>query len=122
MENALVDLKQSWLETIKERLLYQGFQEVENGFELIRVVRQPGQTISINGRVMQQPGKEIEIKHSISLVGDGWIANEDESNKEDFTQVVFETYQDGELMVEYEEAFYWTEPYRLIEVLYQIFK
>ena len=62
--------KKDFLDSIKSHMSKQGFQEVDKDifYERVRVVRQPGQTISINGQVMQQPGKEIEIKQTVGLL------------------------------------------------------
>lgn len=126
MENELVcttDLKQEWLDKIKSTILPQGFQEVEDGFERVSIVRQPGSTISINGRVMQQPGKEIEIRQNIVFVGDGWIADEDEeTNKREFTQVIFEAYQGEELTLQHEESFYWDDVEYFLELYNRAYK
>lgn len=126
MENELVcttDLKQEWLDKIKSTILPQGFQEVEDGFERVSIVRQPGSTFSINGRVMQQPGKEIEIRQNIVFVGDGWIADEDEeTNKREFTQVIFEAYQGEELTLQHEESFYWDDVEYFLELYNHAYK
>lgn len=126
MENELVcttDLKQEWLDKIKSTILPQGFQEVEDGFERVSIVRQPGSTISINGRIMQQPGKEIEIRQNIVFVGDGWIADEDEeTNKREFTQVIFEAYQGEELTLQHEESFYWDDVEYFLELYNHAYK
>lgn len=121
MERELIEVKKEWWELVKPHITSQGFQEVAWGYERIRIVQQPGQTISINGQVMQQPGREIQIKHSISFPGDGWIANVDESNKQDFTQVRFETYQGDDLVMQFEEAFYWDNPDYFIAFFNQVF-
>ena len=65
MSNDLVNLKQSWIQTIEPHILTQGFQKSDIGYERVKVARKPGQTISINGRVMHQPGEEIEIRQNI---------------------------------------------------------
>jgi hypothetical protein len=122
MENALVNIKQEWNDVIKSHILSQGFQETEFGYEKIRIAREPGQTISINGRIMQQPGKEIKIKQLVCVQGDGWVADMDESNKVEFTQIKFETYQGNDLVMQYEEAFYWDNPNYFIELFNKAFK
>lgn len=106
------NLKQEWFDAIIPHLTANGFQEaVENKFERVQIARLPGQTISINGRVMQQPGKEIKIVQSVWFVGDGWVADEDEeTNKQEFTQVLFEAYQGEEQILFHEEAIYWDDP------------
>ena len=106
------NLKQEWFDAIIPHLTANGFQEVvENKFERVQIARLPGQTISINGRVMQQPGKEIKIVQSVWFVGDGWVADEDEeTKKQEFTQVLFEAYQGEEQILFHEEAIYWDDP------------
>jgi hypothetical protein len=71
---------------------------------------------------MHQPGRSIECKQYIYFSGDGWIANVDESNKQFFTQVKFETYQDEDLAMQLEEAFYWDNPNYFIEFFNQVFR
>lgn len=121
MSNELVNIKQEWLNVIKSHLTSLDFQETDCGYERIRIAREPGQTISINGRIMQQPGKEIKIKQIVYFQGDGWIANSDETNKIDFTQIKFETYQGDNLVMEYEEVFYWDDSNYFIKLFNQIF-
>ena len=122
MENALVNIKQEWNDVIKSHISSQGFQETEFGYERIIITREPGQTISINGRIIQQPGKEIKIKQLVCFQGDGWVADIDESNKVEFTQIKFETYQGNDLVMQYEEAFYWDNPIYFIELFNKAFK
>ena len=122
MDNTLVNIKQEWNDVIKSHISSQGFQETECGYERIIITREPGQTISINGRVMQQPGKEIKIKQLVCFQGDGWVADMDESNKVEFTQIKFETYQGNDLVMQYEEAFYWDNPNYFIELFNKAFK
>ena len=113
-------LKEEWLDAIESHIL-RGFQSTDYGYERIMITRQQVKTISINGRVMQQPGKEIKIKQCIYIVGDGWVANTDESNKVEFTQIRFETYQGDDLTLQYEETFYWDEPDYFIEIFNKAF-
>jgi hypothetical protein len=55
------------------------------------------------------------------LDGDGWVADIDESNKVEFTQVRFEEYQGDKLSMQYEEVFYWDNPTYFINFFNQIF-
>lgn len=121
MSNELVNIKQEWINTIKSHIKSYDFQETDWGYERVRVVREPGQTISINGRVMQQPGKEIKIKQIVYFQGDGWVSNLDDTNKVEFTQIKFETYQGENLVMEYEEAFYWDESQNFIKTFNHVF-
>jgi hypothetical protein len=121
MSNELVDIKQEWINAVESHIIPKNFEEILGGYERIRLVRQPGQTVIINGRQMQQPGKEIEIRQYIYLDGDGWVADMDESNKVEFTQVRFEAYQGDNLTSQYEEAFYWDNPEYFINFFNQVF-
>ena len=121
MSNELVNIKQEWLNGIKSHVTSNRFQETDWGYERTTITREPGQTISINGRVMQQPGKEIEIKEIVSFQGDGWVANMDDTNKVDFTQIKFETYQGENLVMQHEEAFYWDDLQYFIKLFNHVF-
>lgn len=121
MSNELVDIKQEWISAVESYIFQSGFEAILGGYERIKLVRQPGQTVIINGRQMQQPGKEIEIRQYIYLDGDGWVANMDESNKMEFTQVRFETYEGDKLSMQYEEVFYWDNPTYFINFFNQVF-
>lgn len=121
MSNELVDIKQEWISAVESHIIPKDFEEILGGYERIKLVRQPGQTVIINGRQMQQPGKEIEIRQYIYLDGDGWVADMDESNKVEFTQVRFEAYQGDKLSMQYEEIFYWDNPTYFINFFNQIF-
>ena len=121
MANELVNIKQEWLDGIKSHVTSNRFKETDYGYERTIITREPGQTISINGRVMQQPGKEIEIKEIVSFQGDGWVANVDDTNKVDFTQIKFETYQGENLVMQHEEAFYWDDLQYFIKLFNHVF-
>lgn len=121
MSSEVLDIKKDWTDTIISHIVSNGFNAAPDGYIRLSVQQLPGQTISINGQVMQQPGREIQIKHSISFPGDGWIANVDESNKQDFTQVRFETYQGDDLVMQFEEAFYWDNPDYFVAFFNQVF-
>lgn len=122
MSNELVNIKQEWIKAIESHIIPKGFEETEYGYARINIVRQPGQTIYINGRQMQQQGKEIEIRQNIYFDGDGWVADMDETNKVEFTQVRFEMYQDDNLTMQYDENFYWDNPTYFINFFNQVFK
>lgn len=119
--NTLINIKQNWLDNIKSYMSQFGFNETEFGYERIETIREPGQTISINGRIMQQQGKEIELKKSVTFLWDGWVANVDESNKVDFSQIKFEVYQGKRLIMSHEDMFYWDEPDFFIKIFKKAF-
>lgn len=121
MSSELVNIKQEWFNSIKSHMESLDFQETDFGYERVRIAREPGHTISINGRVMQQPGKEIKIKQMVTIQGDGWVANLDDTKKVEFTQIKFETYQGDDLVMEYEEAFYWDDSNYFINLFNKAF-
>lgn len=121
MSAELVNIKQEWVNTIESHITSRGFEKTDDGYARVRIVRQPGQTIYINGRQMQQGGKEIEVRQNIFFDGDGWVADMDESNKMEFTQIRFEIHQGDNLTNKYEEMFYWDNPTYFINFFNQIF-
>lgn len=121
MSNEVLNIKKNWTDNIISHIISNGFNEVPDGYIRLRVQQLPGQTISINGQVMHQPGGTIEIKQCIYFTGEGWIADEDESNKQNFTQVRFEIYQGDDLTMQFEEAFYWDNHNYFIEFFNQVF-
>lgn len=118
----LTNIKQEFITTINTIINQHGFKETACGYEKISEQRTRGQVITINGQRMEQPGQLIKIKQSIYNQGDGWVANEDESNKREFTQFKFETYQDNNVVVSHEDCFYWDDPQYFINVFNQIVK
>lgn len=121
MSNEVLNIKKNWTDNIISHIISNGFNEVPDGYIRLGVQQLPGQTISINGQVMHQPGGTLEIRQCIYFTGEGWIADEDESNKQNFTQVRFEIYQGDDLTMEFEEAFYWDNPNYFIEFFNQVF-
>ena len=105
----IYNMKNKWMKDLEQEVLSRGFQKIEQGYELIKNVQQPGQTISINGRVMHQPGKTIEIKQTIVFNGEGWVGDENEENKKEFTQIKFKIEQNGQEIGTFEEGFYWDD-------------
>ena len=121
MSSEVLDIKKKWTDDIISHIVSNRFNKAPDGYIRLKVQQLPGQTISINGQVMHQPGGTIEIEQCIYFTGEGWVANEDETNKQEFTQIRFETYQGDDLTMQIEEAFYWDNPNYFIEFFNQIF-
>lgn len=119
MEVQLSIPKQEFLDQILNTIQSSGFEEVDLRYEKTTIHRQHGQTIIINGQQMEQPGKPVQIKHVIYFNGDGWVANEDESDKREFTQIKFVVEQDDQTMMEYEDCFYWDDVTYFINIFNQ---
>jgi hypothetical protein len=120
--NEIVLAKEDWFNEVETILNGYSFNKTENGnYNKKTIQYSGGQTIVINGQRMEQPGQQIKISNEIRFIGDGWIADEDESNKQNFTQVVFEIKSDVQELI-YEECIYWNDAQRVRELINQIFK
>ena len=120
--NEIVLAKEDWLNEVETLLNGYSFNKTEDGNYSKETIKYTGgQTIIINGQRMEQPGQQIKITQLIVFNGDGWIANEDESDKRNFTQVVFEINSDSQKQ-SYEECVYWDNTQRIRELINQIFR
>ena len=110
-----------WLSSIETSLTQLGFTKTDNGFECIRQQRHGGQVITINGQRMEQPGQIVTVKNTVTFNGDGWLTNEDDVNKREFTQIVFEVFTNGNSQGSVEQCMYWDSPDDVIKMVKQIF-
>ena len=117
MSDKIINIKQEFMATILTHLKQLGFVEVVDGYERTVEQRTPGRTISINGQVVEQPGSLITINQSVYFIGDGWITNEDGTNKREFSQIKIEITQDKDIIGSMEECYYWDEADRFINTL-----
>ena len=113
--------KDTWLSSIETSLTQLGFTKVDNGFERVHQQRHGGQVITINGQRMEQPGQIVTVKNVVTFNGDGWLVNEDDTNKREFTQVVFEVFTNGNSQGSAEQCMYWDSPDDVIKTVKQIF-
>ena len=118
----LVNIRQEFMATILTHLKQLGFVEVVDGYKRTVEQRTPGRTISINGQVMEQPGSLITITQSVYFIGDGWVTNEDGTNKREFSQIKIEIAQDKDTIGSIEECYYWDEADRFINILKQVIR
>lgn len=106
-------MKQEFISTFESALIDNGFEKKEicdtPVYERVKHARLPGQIISINGQTMEQPGQIVEVKTVVYILGDGWIADMDESNKRNFTQIRLYTMQGDVTVMDYEGCFYWDD-------------
>ena len=120
--NEIVLPKDNWLNEVEAIITGYSFNKVDdNTYSKETIQYSGGQTIIINGQRMEQPGQQIKLSNIIRFNGDGWLADEDENNKQNFTQVVFEINSDSEEQ-SYEECIYWDDTQRVRELINQIFK
>lgn len=111
-----VDLKEEFINRLSQILTQKGFKKSDESFTKYINQQLPGQVVMINGQRMESPGKIIKLSYTVDIVGDGWIADTDESNKVDFTEVRFQVQQDQEIMIDMTECVYWTD-YEYINIL-----
>ena len=120
--NDVVLSKDNWLNEVETFITGKTFEKIDdNTYRKESIQYTGGQTIIINGQRMEQPGQQIKLTQSIILNGDGWISNLDDSNKQDFTQVVFSITTDDQ-EDNYEECIYWNDANRVKELINQIFR
>lgn len=121
MSELIQHTKDTWLSAVETSLSQLGFTKVDNGFERTQQQRHGGQVTIINGQRMEQPGQIITIKNTITFNDDGWISNKDDTNKREFTQVIFEVFTNGNSQGSAEQCMYWDSPDDVIKTVKQIF-
>ena len=113
--------RDTWLSSVETSLTQLGFTKVDDGFERMYQQRHGSQVITINGQRMEQPGQIITVKNTITFNGDGWLVNEDDTDKREFTQIVFEVFTNGNSQGSVEQCMYWDSPDDVINMVKQIF-
>ena len=114
--------KQSFEQLIHDILYRNGFEKIENGYEINRIVRQPDKTMVVNGQQTIIPSKPIQVSYKITYEGDGYLMAEDETIERNFTQIKFESFVNNESQGSYEECMYWDEPDRFEQIFNSIMR
>lgn len=127
MEEVIAYTKENWLKEVQSILYQYAFTKIdEDTYENELVKNIGGQTITINGQRMEQPGQQVVIKNIVRFNGDGWVASVDEdgepTNERCFTQVVLETFIKDNPQYHLEDCVYFDEPHRITKYIKQIFK
>ena len=112
----------TFTEQISQLLGTYGFTETDNVFTLTKEVAQPGQTMIINGQRFEQPGKTIEVINRVYMLGDGWVSNLDDTNKQDMLWIKFEALIENESQGDITHAFYANDYDQFNNMLCKIFK
>ena len=102
-------MKEQFINEVKNILVSLGFSESNNQYVRSQIFIQPGQQLIINGQQINQPNQEIEVKHVVTEFGDGYCCNQDNTNKQEFTQYNIQVFVKGELNGEYISAYYWND-------------
>lgn len=114
-------MREKFINDVKNILIGYGFNESNNQYIRLQTFIQPGQQLIINGKQINKPNQEIEVKHIVTELGDGYCSNVDDSNKQEFTQFHFQVYVKNDLSGELTTVYYWddTESFKndLINIL-----
>ena len=119
--NEIINIKDNWLTSNKSILENLGFEEGDGYWYRTQVVKVSEQNIIYNNQHVSQP-ITAEAEYRVYIIGDGWLADEDESNKHEFTQVYFEVFMNGKSQGGYEECIYWDGTDRIKNIINQIFR
>lgn len=118
--NEIINIKDNWLTSNKSILENLGFKECDGYWSRTQTVKVSEQNIIYNNQHVSQP-ITAEVEYRIYMIGDGWLADEDESNKREFTQLYFEAFMNGKSQGGYEECIYWDDTDRIKNIINQIF-
>lgn len=72
---------------IKNTLVNKGFSCEENIWKIEKDINDPGQTIIINGRRVDQPGKSRHVVYEVEIFGEGDISDIDTKKIENFVEI-----------------------------------
>lgn len=127
MKEVIAYTKENWLKEVQSILYQYAFTKIdEDTYENEVVKNIGGQTITINGQRMEQPGQQVVIKNIVRFNGDGWVVSVDEdgepTDERCFTQVVLETFIKDNPQFHLEDCVYFDEPHRITKYIKQIFK
>lgn len=111
MEQLIKHTKETWIAEIESFLNQNQFiKESDDFYKFEYSAIMGGQTMIINGHRVDQPGQQVIIKTCIKFEGDGFVSDDDETNKREFTVVGIKTYIGENEQLSYEECLYWDEP------------
>lgn len=102
-------MRENFIKQIEMVLASYGFSKTGNIFERIQYFTQPGQRMVINGQQINQPPQQIEVKHSVTEIGDGYCSNKDDTNKQEFTEFEFKIFVKDQLNAELVSIYYWDD-------------
>lgn len=102
-------MKEEFTQNINNILTSIGFSRSDDTYEFIKTYTQPGQVMIVNGRRMEQPGKQLTVKYTIQDLGDGYCENSDGSNRVDNTTYEFRVVMGEELLSEVFIAYSWDD-------------
>lgn len=107
--------KEQWLNDIEEILIKSGYVKETDDNYIIYTMQYTGtvrgSTMIINGQRIDQPGTQVVVKNTIKIGADGFISdnNDEETNKEEFTEVIFDSTVNNNERKHLEEFILWSE-------------
>ena len=102
--------REQFIKQVQEALVGYGFKSVsETEYERVQTFTQPGQQMVINGQAFQQPPQEIEVKHIVKDLGDGYYENLDGSNRVDITTFEFQVWMQNEIQGQLSSTCAWDD-------------
>lgn len=118
MEQSIIQIqksKEQWLNDIEDILIKSGYVKETNDNYIVYTMQYTGtvrgSTMIINGQRIEQPGTQVVVKNTIKIGADGFISdnNDEETNKEEFTEVIFDSTINNNERKHLEEFILWSE-------------
>ena len=118
MEQSIIQTqksKEQWLNDIEDILIKSGYVKETDDNYIIYTMQYTGtvrgSTMIINGQRIDQPGTQVVVKNTIKIGADGFISdnNDEETNKEEFTEVIFDSTVNNNERKHLEEFILWSE-------------
>ena len=107
--------KEQWLNDIEDILIKSGYVKETDDNYIIYTMQYTGtvrgSTMIINGQRIDQTGTQVVVKNTIKIGADGFISdnNDEETNKEEFTEVIFDSTVNNNERKHLEEFILWSE-------------
>lgn len=124
MEQSIIQIqksKEQWLNDIEDILIKSGYVKETDDNYIIYTMQYTGtvggSTMIINGQRINQPGTQVVVKNTIKIGADGFISdnNDEETNKEEFTEVIFDSTVNNNERKHLEEFILWSEDLELFK-------
>lgn len=118
MEQSIIQAqksKEQWLNDIEDILIKSGYVKETDDNYIVYTMQYTGtvrgSTMIINGQRIDQPGTQVVVKNTIKIGADGFISdnNDEETNKEEFTEVIFDSTVNNNERKHLEEFILWSE-------------
>ena len=107
---------------IINKLTELGCERENDIFSKTVTIIQPGAQMFFNGRPIQQPPQQIQMKTTVELLEDGYIENEDGSAHENIYWINIKIQQDDDVVTDQTEGLYEDEQNIFDNICDQIFK